>query len=206
MSSFEGLLPFVNLYICLYHNRTRLYSLPLNMLHDMYESTFTLHFADVAFPEHRRQGIILDISSNRLSKLSGCVITRRQKNHPFLKNKFANKGIDASNLSNILNQKSAQSNIPPYFQNKKSPYISYSYTRSDASKIFNYKRSMQQIDYKSLYQNILPCNCSSSKFLYAPCGHVVTGGLNIVRNEKLRACTHRSEIQGTCLIFMAPKL
>ena len=41
--------------------------------------------------------------------------TRRQKNRPFLKMKFANKGIDALNLSNILNQKSVQINIPPYF-------------------------------------------------------------------------------------------
>ena len=57
-------------------------------------------------------------------------------NRPFLKIKFANKGIDALNFSNILNQKSVQSNIPPYFQNKESPCISYSYTRSVASKFF----------------------------------------------------------------------
>ena len=43
--------------------------------------------------------------------------------------------MDALNFSNILNQKSVQSNIPPYFQNKESPCISYSYTRSVASKI-----------------------------------------------------------------------
>ena len=79
-----------------------------------------------------------------------------------------------------------QGNIPPYFQNKESPCISYSYTRSVASKIFNYKRSLQQIDFNSLSQNPLPCTCSGSQFLYAPCGHVVTGDLNIVRNDKLR--------------------
>ena len=90
------------------------------------------------------------------------------------------------NLSNILNKKSVQNNIPPYFQNKESPCISYSYTRSVASKIFNYKRSLQLIAFSSLSQNPLPCTCSGSKFLYAPCGHVVTGDLNIVRNEKLR--------------------
>ena len=66
--SFDGLLPFVNLQLGLHHIRTRLYSLPLNMLHDLYESTLTLHFADAASPEHRLQSIILDISSNRLFK------------------------------------------------------------------------------------------------------------------------------------------
>ena len=113
------------------------------MLHDLYESTLTLHFADVASPEHRLQGIILDISSNRLFKAVNVCDYTETKNRPFLKIKFANKGIDALNLSNILNQKSVQSNIPPYFQNKESPCISYSYTRSVASKIFNYKRSLR---------------------------------------------------------------
>ena len=168
--SFDGLLPFVNLQLGLHHIRTRLYSLPLNMLHDLYESTLTLHFADVASPEHRLQGIILDISSNRLFKAVSVCDYTETKNRPFLKIKFANKGIDALNLSNILDQKSVQSNIPPYFQNKESPCISYSYTRSVASKMFNYKRSLKQIDFNSLSQNPLPCNCSGSQFLYAPCG------------------------------------
>ena len=99
------------------------------------ESTLTLHFADAASPEHRLQSIILDISSNRLFNAVSVCDNTDTKNRPFLKIKFANKGIDALNFSNILNQKSVQSNIPPYFQNKESPCISYSYTRSVASKI-----------------------------------------------------------------------
>ena len=51
-----------------HHFRTRLYSLPLKMLHEVYESTFTLHFTDVASAEHRLQGIIVDISSKSLFK------------------------------------------------------------------------------------------------------------------------------------------
>ena len=86
----------------------------------------------------------------------------------------------------MLNQKSVQSKIPPYFQYKQSPCISYSYTRSVASKIFNYKASLQQIDFDGLSQNPTPCSCCDSEFLYAPCGHVVTGDLSIVRNQKLK--------------------
>ena len=52
---------------------------------------------------------------------------------------FANKGIDALNLSNILNQKYVLSNITPYFQNKDSPCITYSYTRSVTSKFLQYE-------------------------------------------------------------------
>ena len=158
------------------------YSLPLKTLHVLYESTLTLHFTDVGSPEHRLQGIILDISSNRLFKAVRVCNSVETKNRPFLKIKFANKGINALNLSNILNQKCVQSNIPPYFEYKESLCISYSYTSSVATKIFNYKTSLQQIDFQSLSQNPLPCSCSGSEFLYAPW----PGDLNIVQNDKLR--------------------
>ena len=159
------------------------------MLHDLYESTLTLHFAESK--EHRLQRIILDISSNRLFEAVRVCDYTETKSRPFLKIKFANKGIDALNVSNILNQKSVQSNIPPYLQNKESPCISYSYTRSVASKIFNYKRSLQQIDFNSLSQNPRPCTCPASECLYAPCGHVMTGDLSIVQIEKLRIFLHK---------------
>ena len=128
----------------------------------------------------------MDFSSNSLFKAVGVCDSIETKNRPLLKIKFANKGIDALNLSNILNQKSVQSNIPLYFEYKESPYISYSYTSSVATKIFNYKTSLQHIDFQSLSQNPLPCSCSGSEFLRAPCGHILTGDLNTVRNDKLR--------------------
>ena len=98
-------------------------------LHALYKSTLTLHFTDVGSPGHRLQSIILDsISSNRLFKAIRVDEPTETRNRPFLNVKFADKGIDALNVSNILNQKSVQNKIPPYFQYKESPYISYSYT------------------------------------------------------------------------------
>ena len=93
----------------------------------MYESTLTLHFTDVASAEHRLQGAILDISSNRLFKAVGVSEPTETKNQPLLKVKFANKGFGSLNLSNMLNQISVQNNIPPYSEYKESPCISYSY-------------------------------------------------------------------------------
>ena len=93
----------------------------------------------------------------------------------------------------MLNQKSVQSKIPPYFQYKESPCISYSYTRrSVASKIFNYKASMQQKDFDDLSQNPTPCSWCDSDFQYAPCDHKVTGDLSIVRNQKLKDVLRKS--------------
>ncbi|KAK3109031.1 hypothetical protein FSP39_021508 [Pinctada imbricata] len=42
----------------------------------------------------------------------------------------------------------------------------------------------------------LPCECSSSDFNYSPCGHVITGDLSIVKNDKLRELLKKgSQIQ-----------
>ena len=191
-----------------HHIRTRLYSLPLKILYMyvLYESTLTLHFTDVGSLEHRLQGIILDISSNRIFKAVGVCDSIETKNRPFLKIKFANKGIDALNFSHIVNQKFVKSYIPPYFLYKESPCISYSYTSSVATTIFNYKTSLQEIDFQSLSQNPLPCSCSGSVFLYAPCSHTVTGNLNAERNDKVRDLLRKGPRYRVCVIFMAPDL
>ena len=163
--SFDGLLFFVNLQLSLRHIHTKLYSLPLKRLHTLYESTLPLYFTDVGSPGHRLHGIILDISSNRISKALRVDEPTETRNHPFLNVKFANKGIDALNVSNILNQKCVQNKIHPYFQYSESPCISYSYARSVASRIFNYnvkyyKASLQQLDFQSLSHDPPSFNCS----------------------------------------------
>ena len=99
--SLDGLLPFVDLQLCLHRIRTKLYYLPLIRLHALYESTLTLHFIDVGSPGHRLHGIILDISSNRLFKAVRVGEHTETRNHPFLKVKFTNKGIDALIVSNF---------------------------------------------------------------------------------------------------------
>ena len=49
------------------------------------------------------------------------------------------------------------------------------------------------IEKKNLRNNLKmkSCSCSVSEFLYAPCGHIVTGDLNIDRNEKLTDLLHK---------------
>ena len=91
--SFDGLLPFVNLQLGLHHIRTKLYSLPLKRLHALNESTLILHFADVGSPGHRLQGIVLDISSNRLFKAVRVGEPTETRNRPFLNVKSPIKAL-----------------------------------------------------------------------------------------------------------------
>ena len=99
---------------------------------------------------------------------------------------FANKGLDALKIFNILNNKNIKSKIPPYFTDQSTPIISYTYSRSIASKIFNYKKSLREVDFKDIKSKPPSCSCKNSEFCYSPVGHIITGNLNIVSNYKLR--------------------
>jgi hypothetical protein len=63
-----------------------------------------------------------------------------ENNRKFLHIPFANKGIDAINISNILNRNEVVKEIPPYFKNQTVPIVSYSYTNSIGRKISTTKK------------------------------------------------------------------
>ena len=107
-------------------------------------------------------------------------------NRKFLHIPFANKGIDAINISNILNRKLLVKEISPYFKNQSVPIVSYSYTNSIGRKIFNYKEALQDINIEEYLKNPLTCDFSHSPFQYNPSGHVITGDLHIIQHESLR--------------------
>ena len=77
--------------------------------------------------QYKLTAIIFDIAHHRLFKPVGIKKDDTEK-RSFLKLLFANKGLDAINLSNILHQKSVKSKIPPYFKDRSVPIISYTYT------------------------------------------------------------------------------
>ena len=65
--------------------------------------------------------------------------------------------------------------------------ISYSYTNTIASKIFNYKATLRDFDLATFISDPPSCSCDTSCFNYVPVGHVVTGDLSIIKNDKLRS-------------------
>ena len=116
------------------------------------------------------------------------VVEHADKEEPknFLSLQFANKGLDAINLANILHHKSVKEKIPPYFNDKSVPKISYTYTTPIAPRIFNYKKVLQNLRIDDFKAKPPDCSCASSPFKYSPSGHVITGDLNIISNESLR--------------------
>ena len=107
--------------------------------------------------------LIMDIARRRSFRP---VSTSKEDDIPghFFKVDFVNKGLDAIKFSNILHQKTVQSNIPPYFIDKSTPLISYTHTV--ASRIFNYKTVLQHISIDDMEFKPPDCSCSSSPFNY----------------------------------------
>ena len=84
--------------------------------------------------------IIKDLASFRLGLHKAPKITKTDNTaKTFLKVPFYNKGLEMINLSQILHSKPVKESIPSFIQNQTPPTISYSYTKTIAGKIFNFK-------------------------------------------------------------------
>ena len=101
----------------------------------------------------------------------------------FIKLDFINKGIDAKNLPSILSSRSV---TETYFREKEPPIISYTYTKTITSKIFNFSSTLSDLDYHQFHNNPSQCEYNTSSHLYQPYGHVITGDLSMIPNSKLR--------------------
>lgn len=100
---------------------------------------------------------------------------------------FCNKGIDFLNLPQILNDNELLPLLPHSFK-KRAPMVVYNLVKPIRSKIFNYKQVIQNVDVEAFLADptILPCSCANSPFVDEHHGHIITGDLRIVRNNKLR--------------------
>ena len=100
---------------------------------------------------------------------------------------FCNKGVDFINLPQILNNAELIKLLPPSF-NKAPPMVVFDLVKPIRSKIFNHKKTIQQLDVEAFLADpsIFPCCCMDSPFMDAHHGHIITGDLRIVQNNKLR--------------------
>ena len=184
--TFDSLVSIIQKPLGIHHIRTKLYSLPLSKLHTLLEETNSHHSLNSNALESRVASIITDIAYHRLYKPAKTNLLDNVDKRNFMHIHFANKGLDAINLPNVFHQKSIQENIPPYFKQQSSPIISYTYTSTISSRIFNHRKTLQQLNIDDLRTTPPSCSCSSSAFNYMPINHVITGDLSIVENATLR--------------------
>ena len=89
------------------------------------------------------------------------------------------------NLPSILRSKSGIETVPTYFKEKEPPIILYTYTKTIASKIFNFSSTLSGLDYHQFHNNPPWCGCNTPSHLYQPSDLVITGDLSIILNSKL---------------------
>ena len=166
--------------------KTTLFSISLPKLLELQSLAQESTNYDYESAKYRVTAIILDISQYRLFRpVHSDLLNTDAKTH-FIKLNFVNKGIDAINLPSILRSKPVIETVPTYFEEKESPVISYTYTKTIASKIFNFPSTLSDLDYHQFHSNPRHCECNTSSHLYQPYGYVITGDLSIVSNSKLR--------------------
>ena len=100
--------------------------------------------------------------------------------------KFLNKAADAINFLALLQSTSVTEKIPVYFRDKEPPIVSYEYTSTVASKLFNFAPALSNLNVSEYLSNAKTCQCKESKFCYEPNGDVITGDLRVIENAKLR--------------------
>ena len=168
--------------------KTALFSIFLPKLRELQSRALALESTnyDYESAEYRVTAIVLDTAQYRLFRpVCSDLLSTDAKTH-FIKLDFINKGIDAVNLPSILRSKSVTETVPTYFKEKEPPIISYTYTKTIASKIFNFSATLLDLDYHQFHNNPSPRKCNTSSHLYEPYGHVITGDLSIIPKSKLR--------------------
>ena len=166
--------------------KTTLFSISLPKLCELQSLALGSTNYDYESAEYRVKAIILNTAQYRLFRpVCSDLLSTDAKTH-FIKLDFINKGIDAVNLPSILRSKPVTETVPTYFKEKEPPVISCTYTKTIASKIFNFSSTLLDLDYHQFHNNPSPCECDTSSHLYEPYGHVITGDLSVIPNSKLR--------------------
>ena len=139
------------------------------------------------FPNEQWYDMALDLIEARIYDPTSSKITKQTPKN-IVKVHFVNKGIDMINISNIINDKNVIATLPPQFNKTENIATVYTLTKTIRSKIFNHKEFIKNLDTNSILNesNNLPCNCKNSPFVDPNHGHILTGDLRIVKNNKLR--------------------
>ena len=108
---------------------------------------------------------------------------------------FRNKGLDSIKLGNFFRLEEVRSLLPTHLNTDENlPAIVYSLEGTIRNKIFNYKQTVSEIDTNDLTTygtGLTSCDCAGSEFCDPNHGHILTGDLRVIGNQKLRKLVAR---------------
>ena len=160
---------------------TKLFSISFPQLRCLQELALESTNFTYSSAEYRVIAIIMDIANFRLFRPVRSDVPAEKPKH-FMKIKCLNKAVDAINLPALLRSTSVTNKIPIYFRDKEPPIVSYEYTSTVASKLFNFAPALSNLNVSEYFSYPQTCQCKESKFCYEPHVHVITGDLRIIEN------------------------
>ena len=99
---------------------------------------------------------------------------------------FVNKGMDLIRFPSLFKDTSLLSLIPN-IDKLGSIKVYYKYARNIGSVICNYSKFLNKLDRELLAKIIAePCECATSRFMYQPAMHIITGDLSIIEDKEIR--------------------
>ena len=146
---------------------TKLFSISFPQLRCLQELSLESTNFDHSSAEYRVIAIILDIANFWLFRPVRSDVPAEKPKH-FMKIKFFNKAVDAINFPALLRSTSVTNKIPVYFRDKQPPIVSYEYTSTIASKLFNLTPALSNLNVSEYFSNPQMCQCKESKFCYEP--------------------------------------
>ena len=150
----------------------KLFSISSPQLHALQALALESTNFDYSSAEYRVTAIILGIADYRLFRPLRSDVRAAEKPKNFMKIKFLTKAVDAINLPALLRLTSVTDKIPVYFKDKEPPIVSYEYTSTVASKLFNFAPTLSNFNVSDYLSNPQTCQCKESKFCYEPHGQV----------------------------------
>ena len=101
---------------------------------------------------------------------------------------FCNKAVELINMPRIFNLDSVRSVLISSNINFPTPTVIYNLSSPIYHKVFNFRSFLSEIEIEEVVNdlNSLPCDCQNSPFKDSHHGHIITGDLRIVSNNKLR--------------------
>ena len=137
---------------------------------------------------------ILDIIQTKFYSRTGNSDKKKAPKY-MIKMRFKNKGLDAIKLDQIVRKLEIRNTLPESLNTDENiPSVVYSLESTIRSKIFNYKDVVSCIDVNDLLSygtGMESCDCQNSEFCNTDHGHIITGNLKIITNNKLRKLVSR---------------
>ena len=103
---------------------------------------------------------------------------------------FGNKAMEAIRLSKMLKYSNMICKLPRELQDSENvPVVTYKLDKPIRNKILNYREIVNTLwvdDEDTLGIGMDSCDCENSEFCDPHHGHIITGDLRIIKNNKLR--------------------